>query len=79
MEVKARRIRDNFFVLLDFSNFSLKYIKIYTFFKCKVKNCEYQKYSNLLRNFLVRSNKCEQEKKKFFSSHCELQSNFFVI
>ena len=78
MEVKARRICDNFFVL-DFSNFCSKYFKIYTFIKCKVKNCEYQKYSNLLRNFLARNNKCEQEKKKFFSSHYELQSNVFVI
>lgn len=40
MEVKAKRICDNFFVLLNFSNFC---VKIHEKVKCKEENCEYQR------------------------------------
>ena len=68
MEVKVKRIFENLFVPLDFSNFC---VNIHANIECNEEKCEYQKYSNLLKTFLALNNKCEQKKKEVFS-HCEL-------
>ena len=74
MEVKAKRISDSFFSLLDFSNFCAN---IHYKVNCDEENCEYQVYWELLRNFLARNDKCELEKKNFFS-HSELYRDVFL-
>ena len=65
MEVKAKRISENLFVLLGFSNFC---VNIHDKIKCKEEKCEYEKYSDLSKKFLAQNDKCEQEKKDFFFS-----------
>lgn len=48
MEVKVKRIFENLFVPLDFSNFC---VNIHANIECNEEKCEYQKYSNLLKTF----------------------------
>lgn len=62
MEAKSRRIASNFLKLLDFSNFCSN---IHNKTICDVDTCEYEKLATGLKNFLVRNDKCEQQKMVF--------------
>lgn len=61
MEVKAKRMSDFFFFFLcvDLLGFSDLCINIHDKINYKEEACEYQKYSNLLRNILAGNDKCE--------------------
>ena len=76
MEVKAKRISENLFVLLSFSNFC---VNIHDKIKCNEEKCEYKKYSNLSKKFLAQNDKCEQEKKNFFFLIVNYVKMFFVV
>ena len=75
--VKARRISNDFFRIVDFSNFCSNINDMILDKKECEKGCEYEKYAAELKKILMRNDKSEQDKTEFFLSFCQVYKDVF--
>ena len=77
--VKSRRISNDLFRIVDFSNFCSNINDMILDQKECEKGCEYEKYAAESKRVLMRNDKCEQDKTEFFLSFCQVYKYFLTF